>query len=135
MNKSDKINPDIQQVEGGREITFAASSDTPLCRCRMGLNEYLETLVHSERAIDTSFIKQGDAPILFDHSRRCENIAGKIRGYEIKGGKLYVRAFFADESCRAEGCRRPNCGGRNNFGFGWMGLSRFGCRFSDCRRR
>ena len=119
MNKSDKINPDIQQVEGGREITFAASSDTQLYRCGW-FGEYLETLVHSERAIDTSFIQQGDAPILFDHSRRCENIAGKIRGYEIKDGKLYVRAFFADNLAeQKDAADRIAAGAITSVSVGW----------------
>ena len=96
MIDADKIKPDIKSVEGGREVTFAASSDVQLHR-NGWFGSYLEKLVHTDDAVDASFIRQGDAPILYDHCRRISDIAGKINGYEIRNGRLYVRAFFADD--------------------------------------
>ena len=96
MIDADKIKPDIKSVEGGREVTFAASSDVQLHR-NGWFGSYLEKLEHTDDAVDASFIRQGDAPILYDHCRRISDIAGKINGYEIRNGRLYVRAFFADD--------------------------------------
>lgn len=92
MNRNSQLNDRVRANEDGT-YTFPLSSETPYRRY-----DGDEILVHSPEAVDLTFLKSGNAPLLDSHNRRdgLDAQLGVITDAWLEERRLYVTVKFSN---------------------------------------
>jgi len=78
-------------------ITFPLSSEEPYKRWYWEYGELDEILSHDTKAVDLSWLKSGNAPLLNTHARHTlENVIGVIIDAELRDSRVYVTARLSN---------------------------------------
>lgn len=106
--------------EDSNVITFPLSSEEPYSRWYWEHGELDEILSHDPSAVDLTWLKSGNAPVLDTHTRwELRNQIGVIEDAEIRDGRIYVTVRLSNAEDDASSVQKIKDGIIRNVSIGY----------------